>query len=303
MVVNASSPWTPGALEAFLRAGKDKVDALLQKVVPRPEDHGFCPDVPRAMRHALFSGGKRLRPILILATADVCSRPETRVRELAIAVELIHTCSLVLDDLPAMDDASLRRGHETVHRVYGESIAILAANALLMLSFEQLALASASSRTALELVGRAARTVGVAGMIGGQAADLGLMREGVDLQTVEFIHAHKTGVLFTLALEGAAIACEASEAERVALAAYARNLGLAFQITDDLLDVLGTEDEVGKDLGKDRGKTTFVDLGGVDEAREVVDELVDTAVASLALFDRRADPLRAVAEFVRHRRY
>jgi geranylgeranyl diphosphate synthase type II len=298
-----TSPWSPAQLAQFLAAEKARVDELLRAALPEPERYPRAQEVARAMAHATMAGGKRLRAILVFAVAELLGASERRVRELAIAVELIHTCSLVLDDLPAMDDADLRRGQPTVHKVFGEATAILAANALLMLAFQVLARAELRPRDKDRLIEDAARCVGLPGMIGGQSADLRLMQAGADLGTVEYIHAHKTGVLFLYALGGAARACGAHEAQVAALEGYARNLGLAFQITDDLLDRTGAEEEVGKTLHADRDKTTFVDLGGVDEARRVVEELVATAQGALALFDQRADPLRAVAEFVRVRRY
>ncbi|MBK9383215.1 MAG: polyprenyl synthetase family protein [Planctomycetes bacterium] len=298
-----SSTWSATRLAQYLATEKARVDELLRASLPRVEDYPRAADVARAMQHAVMAGGKRLRAILIFAVAELLGAGEKRVKELALAVEHIHTSSLVFDDLPAMDDADLRRGQPTVHKVFGEATAILCANALLMLAFELLARAELRPRDKDLLIEQAARCVGLPGMIGGQAADLHLMKAGADLATVEYIHAHKTGVLFLYALGGAARACGANDAQVAALESYARNLGLAFQITDDLLDRTGAVEEVGKSLHKDRDKTTFVDLGGVEEARRVVEELVSTAQASLALFDQRADALRAVADFVRVRRY
>lgn len=298
-----TTTWSDLELARFLTSEKARVDALLQSALPQVADYPRAANVAVAMEQATMAGGKRLRAILILAVARLLKTPEKRVEPLAVAVELLHTSSLILDDLPAMDDAALRRGQPTLHLVHDEATAILAANALLMLAFEVLATAELKARDKDRLIAETARCVGLPGMIGGQAADLRLMKAGADFPTVEYIHAQKTGKLFLLALGGAARLCGGNDAEIASLEGYARNLGLAFQIKDDLLDRTGTVEEVGKDLRADREKTTFVDLGGAAEAQRVVDELVATAERSLALFDQRADPLRAVAEFVRVRRY
>lgn len=259
-----------------------------------------------AIRDAIHGAGKRIRPILVLAVADLLRRPHADVEPLAVAVEFIHCASLALDDLPCMDDAKLRRGRPALHVKYGEPAAILAAMALLMESVAIVGRGLATSRLGasertrvVEMVGA---TVGFDGMPAGQAADLAAMGPGAPLSVVEFVHRRKTGLLFDLALSGAAILCRAGDADAAALGAYGKNLGLAFQVKDDLLDVEGDANTLGKDARMDVHKTTFVDLAGVDAARHLLVELTDTAIASLSMFGDRAKWLRDLVFYVRDRR-
>jgi geranylgeranyl diphosphate synthase type II len=255
------------------------------------------------MRYAVLGPGKRVRPVLTLAVADLFGAADLEpVTDLAVAVELVHACSLVLDDLPAMDDAELRRGRPTVHRAFGEEVALLAAFALLSTAYS--AVAGAAHRLPLtrygaeDMVHHLAAAIGTLGLIGGQALDLESESGPIDLERLEYIHSHKTGALFLAAAELGAMAADARRKDFEAISRFAKNLGLAFQIEDDLLDVLATAEETGKDVGKDAGKTTFPKLLGVDGARALAGELLDFAVASVAPLGRRAEPLLALAEFV-----
>jgi geranylgeranyl diphosphate synthase type II len=255
------------------------------------------------MRYAALGGGKRVRPVLALAVAELCgARPADAVVDVACAVELVHASSLVLDDLPSMDDAQLRRGRPTVHRAFGEDVAILAAFALLNRAYALVA--EAGQRLALrrygpeEMIHRLTDAVGTRGLVGGQALDLASTPADVDLERLEFIHSHKTGALFLAAAELGAMAADAKRKDLDAVSRYAKNLGLAFQIEDDLLDALATPAETGKDAKQDLGKATFVGLLGVDGARALADELLAFAGASLTPFGARAEPLRALAELV-----
>jgi farnesyl diphosphate synthase len=305
----STHPWrarTMSELGSFLAQAVAAVDAALEKAVP-PESQP--PEiVHRAMRYAVLGGGKRIRPALAFATGRALGvrAPEAdeRLLPFAAAIECIHACSLVLDDLPSMDDATLRRGRETCHRVFGEAHAILAADALLMLAFDLVAQAGGAAalhrRDLVELVRAAAQTVGSQGMIGGQSFDLAT-RGAADLAATERIHRQKTGVLFILATRGAALLCKANDAQTAALAAYAKNLGLAFQITDDLLDFEGTTEATGKDVRRDASKPNFVALCGPEQAHAIVRDLVATAKASLAIFDGRAGILRELADRVEGR--
>jgi geranylgeranyl diphosphate synthase type II len=228
--------------------------------------------------------------------------PTDDVVDLACAVELVHACSLVLDDLPSMDDAELRRGRPTVHRAFGEEVAILAAFALLARAFQLVA--DAAQRLGMrryaseDLVHHLADAIGTGGLVGGQALDLRSRPDETDLARLEYVHSHKTGALFLAAAELGAMAADARRRDLEAVARYAKNLGLAFQIEDDLLDATAGPAETGKDAGQDAGKTTFVSLLGVDGARALADELLAFAVDSLAPLGRKADPLRAIAELV-----
>lgn len=290
-------------LGEYLRERKAEVDAILARFLP--PSAAPAAELHQAIAAALSGSGKRVRPILTLAVADLLGRPRAQVAFVAAAVEFIHSASLVLDDLPAMDDAQLRRGKPALHVQYGEALAILAAVALLMGATEVLARGAAEAKlkreAVAELLALAGSTVGWDGMAAGQWADLSKMAPGADLRTVEWVHRRKTGRLFELALRGAAVVCKANAGERAALDAYGKNLGLAFQVKDDLLDLESTAEQLGKDAGKDRGKATFVDLAGVPAARSLLGELVDTAVASVALFGNKAEVLRELARFVRDR--
>jgi geranylgeranyl diphosphate synthase type II len=255
------------------------------------------------MRYATLGAGKRVRPVLTLAVAEMFGAPESDdAVDLACAVELVHACSLVLDDLPAMDDAELRRGQPTTHRAFGEDVALLAAFALLTRAFQLVA--DAGQRLGLsryapeDLAHHLAEAIGSRGLVGGQALDLAARPAELDLERLEYVHSHKTGALFVAAAELGAMAADARRKELESVGRYAKNLGLAFQIEDDLLDALATPEETGKDVRKDAGKTTFVTLLGIDGARTLADELLAFAIESIAPLGRKADPLRALAEFV-----
>ena len=255
------------------------------------------------MRYAALGAGKRVRPVLTLATAELFgARDSEDVVDVACAVELVHACSLVLDDLPSMDDAALRRGRPTAHRAFGEDVAILAAFALLARAYQLVADATqhlSLARYAPEdLVHHLADAIGTRGLVGGQALDLASRPEETDLERLEYIHSHKTGALFVAAAELGAMAADARRRDLELVGRYAKNLGLAFQIEDDLLDAVASPAETGKDARQDDHKMTFVRLLGVDGARALADELLAFAVESLAPLGRRADPLRALVEFV-----
>lgn len=283
------------------------MDARLPELLPPVEERPRR--VHEAMRYALTSPGKRLRPALTLAVAELLSRPGAAAREpvldLACAVEMVHACSLVFDDLPAQDDAALRRGRPTVHRAFGEDVAQLAGLALLSRAYA--VVAAAGQRLALgrytveDMIHHLAEAIGTGGLIGGQALDLHTPPEELDLDRLEYIHSHKTGALFIAAGELGAMAVDARRRDLEVITRYAKNLGLAFQISDDLLDVLGTPEVTGKDSHQDAGKVTFVGLLGIEGARTLAAELLDFAVLSLAPLGRRAAVLRQLAVFVRDR--
>jgi geranylgeranyl diphosphate synthase, type II len=255
------------------------------------------------MRYAALAPGKRIRPTLTLATAEMFGADGDPALDLACAVELVHACSLVLDDLPSMDDAKLRRGRRTTHLEFGEDIAILAAFALLDRGYELVAEAAEALRlarySASDLVHHLTRSVGTAGLVGGQALDLAGRPGSATLADLESIHSKKTGALFVAAAELGAMCGDAKRKDLEAIASFAKNLGLAFQIEDDLVDATATSAESGKDERQDTNRATFVGLLGIDGAAALADELLDFAEASLAPFGRRAEPLRGLAERVR----
>lgn len=296
-----------GGLAGHLAELAGRVDRRLPELLPGAGERPA--EVHQAMGYALTGPGKRVRPVLTLAVAELCgARPSTvaAVLDLACAIEMVHACSLVLDDLPSMDDAALRRGRPTAHRAFGENVALLAALGLLNRAYALTAEAAhrlALKRyTAEDMIHHLAAAIGSEGLIGGQALDLLSRPEEMNLELLEYIHSHKTGALFMAAGELGAMAADARRRDLEIVSRYAKNLGLAFQISDDLLDVLATPEETGKDTGKDTGKVTFVKLLGVSGAQALEAELLGFAIDSLAPLGRKADPLRALALFVRHRK-
>jgi geranylgeranyl diphosphate synthase type II len=289
------------ALETALEEKRLRVEHALRRLVTP----GRSPAVEAAVESSLFAPAKRLRPILALMVADVLRGNAESVLPAACALELVHTASLILDDLPSMDDATARRGRPACHVAHGEATAILAAFAHLNRAYAILAegwpgAPDAATRNAL--AAELARAVGLEGMIAGQAEDLAATDRTLDFATLEFIHRHKTGALFMASAAVGASAARASDAERAALVAYAKNLGLAFQIVDDLIDATGHAGEAGKDVGKDVKKTTFVSFAGVDGAWQLAGELIETSEAALGGFGPRAQPLRDLARYVVVRR-
>jgi len=281
-----------------------QVDGVLQTVLPveaGPEGRLFA-----AMRYATLAGGKRLRPLLVVASGDLFKVPGEHSIRVAAAVELVHTCSLVHDDLPAMDDDDLRRGQPTVHRKYDEATAILAGDALLTLAFEVLAAPAThpNAELRIELVRALAVAAGAHGMVAGQAIDLAAATLGLDTGGVTRLQLLKTGALIAFCCEAGGILGHATVAQRHALKAYAHDLGLAFQIADDLLDIEGDAAELGKAVKKDAaaGKTTLVGLMGVEQARRQARLLATQAAAHLDLFGAKAALLRDLTEFAISRR-
>lgn len=274
---------------------------MLDKILPRP-DGQIEQRLFQAMRYSTLGDGKRLRPFLVLGSAGLFRVSRQSALRVAAAVEMVHTYSLIHDDLPAMDDDDLRRGKPSCHKQFDEATAILAGDALLTQAFEVLADDDTHSdpRVCTQLVRALARAAGPYGMVGGQMFDL--VGEGKTLDQTQVAHLHllKTGRMFAFACEAGAILGKAPTSLRMALRAYAHDMGLAFQIKDDLLDVEASSADLGKTAGKDieQEKSTFVKLLGVDLARKQARMLCDQAIAHLDVFDDEAEPLRAVARFV-----
>ncbi|MCP3982450.1 MAG: polyprenyl synthetase family protein [bacterium] len=287
-------------LQRYLLDGRSAIDDALDRALPSLGS--TPPALHEAMRYTLLSPGKRLRGIVVLATCDLARGSREVALGPACAVEMVHAASLILDDLPCMDDATLRRGQTVLHKVSGEANAILAAVALLNAAFERIATTPGlRDRARRELTQQLAAAIGADGLIGGQLVDLESTGRRLDLERLEYIHSHKTGALFTAAAELGMLVGGARPREVEALRRYAKNLGLAFQITDDLLDYSGDPETTGKDAGLDRDKTTFVDLCGIDGARRLVDDLIDAAATALQPFGRKGRILASLAEFVRGR--
>ncbi len=259
-----------------------------------------------AMRYVVLAGGKRIRPFLVIASAGLFNVSESSALRTAAAVEMVHCYSLVHDDLPAMDDDELRRGQPTCHIKYDEATAILAGDALLTKAFEILASPATHSdpKVRCELIEEVAKAIGEEGMVGGQMLDLLSKQRVLDKPEVTRLQRMKTGELIAVSCAAGAILGKAPELVRHALRAYAHDLGLAFQIADDLLDVEGNETDVGKKTGKDEaaGKATFVSILGVEDARKRAGMLAEQAAQHLEIFDEKADSLRDLAQFVVNRR-
>ena len=285
-------PSLPSAAEfsEALRASAQEVEQVLDQLLPRPA--GLQGRVQEAMRYSVFAGGKRLRPFLVLQSAALFDVPRARALRVAAAVEVLHTYSLVHDDLPAMDDDDLRRGRPTAHKQFDEATAILAGDALLTIAFEILAHPDThpSGAVRAQLVADLARSSGSDGMIGGQMIDILAPDHDFDLDQVADLQRRKTGALFEFASQAGARLGEASESDWQRLGTYAQDLGLAFQIADDLIDALGSADVAGKAVGKDAaaGKATFVSLYGPDRARQEAERLADRASRTVSGYGKSA---------------
>lgn len=288
------------AFQARLAAVADTVTQAMDGLLP-PDD-GPEGRLMEAVRYAALLGGKRVRPYLTLGSAKLFNVNEQCALRAAAAIEMVHCYSLVHDDLPAMDDDDLRRGQLTVHVKYDEATAILAGDALLTRAFEILAddATHQDAQVRAELVAALAQAAGPFGMVGGQMLDLVAHQHDLDMNEIARLQRLKTGALINFAVMAGAILGKASDGARQKLAGYAHDLGLAFQIVDDLLDVEGSAEEVGKRTGKDaeQGKATFVSLLGVDGARDQARRLGDQAIEHLEIFEEKADPLREMAHFV-----
>jgi geranylgeranyl diphosphate synthase type II len=287
-------------LGAYLDRRRAEVDGILETLLPRP--NGPAARLHEAMRYAVFSGGKRLRPVLALAACEAFGGRVEDVLAPAAALELVHTYSLIHDDLPAMDDDDLRRGRPTAHKAFGEAEAILAGDALLTLAFEVLAthpLGAARAARRADAVAVVAVHAGHSGMVGGQLADLEAERRPLGEAPLEWIHRHKTGALLSASVEIGALHAGAAAEDRAAMARYGDALGLAFQIADDLLDRTASAEALGKTPGKDEksGKATYPALLGVDEARREADRLVDLAKACIPLTVKEPAFLQALARY------
>jgi geranylgeranyl diphosphate synthase type II len=292
-------------IKSYLARKKDILDKALDKIVPSAKT--FPPSVNEAMRYSLFAGGKRVRPILSIAAAESLGAKTAGLLPLAGALELIHTYSLIHDDLPAMDNDDFRRGKPTCHKAYGEAIAILAGDGLLNMAFEVLSdprrTKSVPASRVLAIIREIATASGVFGMVGGQVVDMNSEGKDVDFPTLEYIHTHKTGALIRASVRVGALYARAGKRQFTALTHYGEMVGLAFQIADDILDIIGKREEIGKDVGSDlkKGKKTYPSFYGIDESKRRAVKVVDKAIHALKDFDRKADPLRELARYIINR--
>ena len=294
---------TPFDLSAYLQERKAQVEAALDNAIPVT----YPEKIYEAMRYSLLAGGKRLRPILCLATCEMAGGTIEMAMPTACALEMIHTMSLIHDDLPAMDNDDYRRGRLTNHKVYGDNIAILAGDGLLAYAFEYVAAhtQNVAPERVLKVIALLGRAVGAAGLVGGQVVDL--ESEGkldVSQETLDFIHTHKTAALLEACVVSGGILASLAAPELQRLSRYAQNIGLAFQIVDDILDLTATQAELGKTAGKDlqAQKVTYPSLWGLEESRRQAQQLIAAAKEELAFFGESAKPLLAIADFITNRK-
>eukprot|EP00624_Nannochloropsis_granulata_P001777 evm.model.NODE_18742_length_6710_cov_21.964680.3 len=300
----ASSTSSPPTLDLnkYLTEKKGAVESALDSSL-----QVTCPEVAKiteSMRYSLLAGGKRIRPIMCLAACEMAGGSAEDAMAAAVALEMIHTMSLIHDDLPSMDNDSLRRGKPTNHVIYGEDVAILAGDALLSTAFEHVAKhtpAHIPAERVVSVIARLAASVGATGLAGGQVMDLECEgKQGVGLQELTWIHTHKTAALLKVSVAAGAILGGASPEEVEACETYALDIGLAFQVADDILDVTASTEALGKTAGKDLNmdKTTYPKLLGLEGSREEARRLVKEAKAALARFGGRAGPLLAIADYI-----
>jgi len=288
-------------LNSYLLSKKGPIEAALEASVKSriPQTDKIC----EAMGYSLMAGGKRIRPVLCLAACEMFGGSQETAMPTAVALEMIHTMSLIHDDLPAMDNDDLRRGKPTNHVIYGEDVAILAGDSLLSTSFEHVARETkgVSAEKIVDVIARLGRSVGAEGLAGGQVMDLECeARPGTTLDDLKWIHIHKTGTLLQIAVAAGAILGGATPAEVEACEKFSFNIGLAFQVADDILDCTASSEDLGKTAGKDEAvdKTTYVKLLGLEQSKQYARDLVDEAKACLAPFGERALPLLAIADYI-----
>lgn len=288
----------PEALGDYLRDRRSRVDRELDRILP--SDTTPPGTIHAAMRHSMFAGGKRIRPILAIASAEACGW-NIDATAAACALECVHTYSLIHDDLPALDNDDLRRGQPTCHKAYGEAIAILAGDALLTLAFQLLAGLDAPARIRIALIAELASAGGtLGGMIGGQVEDLAAEGGDPSPAQVEYIHRAKTAALIRASVRFGALVADADVSQLEALGRFGSSIGLAFQIADDILDVVSSSEELGKTAGKDlaQSKATYPALYGVAESRSRARQCVDEACAELEGFGKSAWVLREIADYI-----
>ena len=290
----------------YLKKKQELVDRFLKRHLTTKKTN-FClseKHLYKAMRYSLMAGGKRLRPILAIAGYETAGGRLKDILPVAASLELIHTYSLIHDDLPAMDDDDFRRNKPTNHRVFGEAVAILAGDALLTDAFGIIARASLPPEILINVFKELTCACGPQGMVGGQTADIIFEDRKINEKTLRYIHTHKTGALIRASVRIGAIMAEASPDILYSLTKYGEKIGLAYQIIDDILDVIGTKKELGKPTGADaiKGKNTYPSVFGLEESKRKAENLVNGSLKALKGFNRSADPLREIAKYILRRR-
>lgn len=291
-------------LLAYLKERQKLCETALDNAIPMR----YPDKIYESMRYSLLAGGKRLRPILCLATCEMTGGTIEMAMPTACALEMIHTMSLIHDDLPAMDNDDYRRGKLTNHKVYGEDIAILAGDGLLAFAFEHVAISTQNVPTerVLQVIARLGRALGAAGLVGGQVVDLESEgKSDISLETLNFIHNHKTAALLEACVACGGVLTGVSSEDLQRLSRYAQNIGLAFQIVDDILDITATQEQLGKTAGKDQkaNKVTYPKLWGLEESRTKAQELIEAACVELDSFGDKAKPLIAIAQYIINRNH
>ena len=291
-------------LKDTLERGQQLADHALERLLPATTQ--YPPSIHAAMRHSVFAGGKRLRPILCMEAAHmVAGTFPAGVEELGAALEMLHTYSLIHDDLPALDNDDLRRGRPTCHKAFGEATAILAGDALQTYAYEVLARLRCPAEARVRIIEEIARGTGtIEGMIGGQVMDLEAEKQHPDAKTLEYIHRSKTGALITASLVSGALYAGANDDQVAQIRSFGRDIGLAFQIVDDILDVTQTSEQLGKTAGKDTAadKATYPSLFGLEASERKANELVESAFGHLDVFGARAETLKELARFLVERK-
>ena len=293
-------------IKKYLQEKGDIVNKALDRLLPGENE--FPQKLHKAMRYSVFAGGKRIRPVLVMASAETFGGLTDSIIDIACAVELIHTYSLIHDDLPAIDNDDMRRGMPTCHKVFGEALAILAGDALLASAFDVMANTHASTDEErlllLKTIQEIARAAGSTGMVGGQVLDIESEGKDVAFPVLEYIHIHKTGELILASIRAGAIMKNAGDKELEAMTRYGEAIGLAFQIADDILDVEGNKEDTGKNVGGDakKEKVTYPSILGIEESKKRARELTDIALASVEGFGKKAEPLKEIAKYIVARR-
>jgi geranylgeranyl diphosphate synthase type II len=289
-------------LQKYLSRNKKYIETALDKIIIKETEY---PDtLYKAVRYSIFAGGKRIRPILMIAAAQAVGGKKEDVLYPACAVEMIHTYSLIHDDLPAMDNDNLRRGKPTCHRVYGNAAAILAGDALLTEAFAVLTnkrfTKNKKPALVMDVINDISTAAGYRGMIAGQMVDMELQGGDIDFAKLEFLHIHKTGALICACVKAGAKIGGASPKRLKQLVRYGERIGLAFQIVDDILDITGEKDLTGKESGQDKklGKITYPKVVGIRESKNIANELLSSALDSIKSFDKNADALREIARYI-----
>jgi len=292
-------------LKRYLREKRTLIDNYLTSYISQHRSDAHCPEeLIEAMGYALMAGGKRLRPILAIASYEASGGDSDAIVPVAASLELIHTYSLIHDDLPAIDNDDFRRNKPTTHRVFGEAIAILAGDALLTDAFRVISGASLDPSVLIKVINEISRACGPGGMVGGQTMDIILEGKEAVEEEVNYIHTHKTGAFIRASVRIGAIMASADNKYLDALTIYGEKTGLAFQIMDDVLDITGSDEELGKKTGvdKQRGKVTYPSVLGLDNSITIAETLINEAIEALKIFDHRADPLREIAQYIISRR-